>query len=161
AVTGALAEWGLACWLLGIAPSPAWHVVVLVTLALVNRRAARQIEDEGASGFLAGRGGQVAMATAFGALAAAGAVVAAAAGWAARFGAGAGIRAGVPPEPLLGGAFRWAAGLAVGLTGVAVADGYARGYRRLVVTSLTVPLRGLRAPIRLVHVSDLHLGPLA
>jgi predicted MPP superfamily phosphohydrolase len=39
--------------------------------------------------------------------------------------------------------------------------GYWRGYRALVVTPIAVPLPGLSAPIRLVQVSDLHLGPLA
>src|SRR6266436_4203331 len=33
--------------------------------------------------------------------------------------------------------------------------------RELVVTPIDLPLRGLSAPVRLVHVSDLHLGPLA
>src|SRR5439155_25717834 len=44
------------------------------------------------------------------------------------------------------------------------AYGYAAGYRRLTVTSLVMPLPGLRGPLaglRLVHVSDLHVGPLA
>jgi len=45
-----------------------------------------------------------------------------------------------------------------------VAHGYVRGYRRLVITRLDVPIAALPAPLaglRVVHLSDLHLGPLA
>jgi hypothetical protein len=46
----------------------------------------------------------------------------------------------------------------------AVAYGYTWGHRRLVVTRLTLPIVSLPAPLaglRVVHVSDLHLGPIA
>src|SRR5262249_14402885 len=49
-------------------------------------------------------------------------------------------------------------------TTAAVGYGYVWGYRRLVVTRLVAPLPALPAPlagIRIAHVSDLHLGPLA
>jgi predicted MPP superfamily phosphohydrolase len=166
AVAGALAEWSLACWLLGLAPSTAWHVVVPVTLAIVNRRAARRLEVEDATGLLAGRAGHVVLATGFGALLAAGVVVVLAVGWTAAgllgaFTAEAGMHATAGPEPVLGSTFRWIATFAVALTGAAVADGYTRGYRRLVITSLTVPLPGLAAPLRIVHLSDVHLGLIA
>lgn len=166
ALAGALAEWSLACWLVGIVPSPVWHVVVPVTLAIVNRRAARRLEHERVTGLLAGRAGHVVLATAFGAGTAAAVVVTLTAAWGAlgllgAFKAEAGVRAVVGSEPLFGGAFRWVTTLAVALTGAAVVDGYTRGYRRLVVTSLTVPLAGLRQSLRIVHLSDLHVGPLA
>jgi len=41
ALAGAVAEWSLACWLLGIVPSPVWHVVVPLTLAVVIMKGAR------------------------------------------------------------------------------------------------------------------------
>jgi len=50
ALAGALAEWSLACWLLGFVPSPVWHVVVPLTLAIVNRRAAYRLEVERPTG---------------------------------------------------------------------------------------------------------------
>src|SRR5947209_1835267 len=82
-------------------------------------------------------------------------------GLACALSAEAGMVARLGPEPVFGTAFRWIGGAAVGLAGSAVAYGYLRGYRELVVTPIDVPLRGIAAPLRLVHVSDLHLGPLA
>jgi predicted MPP superfamily phosphohydrolase len=67
-------------------------------------------------------------------------------------------------DALFGGPFRGVAHLVLASSALAVAYGYVRGYRKLVVTRLTVPLAGFSpelAGFRLVHVSDLHLGPLA
>jgi len=166
ALAGAVAEWSLACWLLGIVPSPVWHVVVPLTLAVVNRRAAHPLEHECSTGIFAGRAGHVVLATAFGALTAAAVLVTFAAAWGAvgllgAITAEASGRVAVGPVPIFAGAFRWIATLAVALTGVAVVDGYTRGYRRLVLTSVTVPLAGLAHPLRIVHLTDLHVGPLA
>jgi predicted MPP superfamily phosphohydrolase len=73
----------------------------------------------------------------------------------------AGVVPRLGPEPIFGAAFRWIGSAVVALAGSAVAYGYLRGYRELVETPIDVPLSGLSAPIRLVHVSDLHLGLLA
>jgi predicted MPP superfamily phosphohydrolase len=169
ALAGALAEWALACWLLDAAPSPVWHAVVPASLAVLNRLAARRLMREPATGFLAGRTGHVVLATAFGALVAASVVVALAGAWGVAWLLGAltaeaGVHGVAGPEPVFGAGFRWLAGLAVAFTGASVAHGYTRGYRSLTVTALTVPVSGLAeaaARLRVVHLSDLHLGPLA
>jgi len=166
ALGGALAEWGLACWLLDL-EVPAWlHLVVPALLVAANRLAARRFEREPATGLLAGRAGYVTLAIAFGALVSAGVVAVLASVWVAgsllgALSAEAGMVARLGPEPVFGTAFRWIGGVAVGLAGSAVVYGYLRGYRELVVTPIDAPLRGLAAPLRVVHVSDLHLGPLA
>jgi len=166
AVGGALAEWGLAWWLLDLHPPLAMHVLVPGSLALANRLAARRFKHERATGFLTGRTGYVALALAFGAIVNAGVVAVLATAWITiwllgALSAEAGMVARLGPEPIFGTAFRWLGATAVGLASGVVAHGYLRGYRRLVVTPIEVPLPGLSAPIRLVHVSDLHLGPTA
>jgi predicted MPP superfamily phosphohydrolase len=169
ALGGALAEWGIACWLLGVrAPVPV-HALVVALLAVANRIAARRLEREPATGLLAGQTGHVILATAFGALICAAALAVTAGAWLAAgalgaFRAEAGVLASAGVDALFGGAFRGVAYLVVASTTLAVTYGYARGYRRLVVTPLTVPLAGLSpalAGFRVVHVTDLHLGPLA
>jgi predicted MPP superfamily phosphohydrolase len=169
ALGGALAEWGIVCWLLDLrAPGPV-HVLVVALLALTNRLAARRLEREPATGLLAGRAGHVVLATAFGALMSAGAVAVTAAAWLVAgalgaFRAEAGMVAGLGVDALFGGAFRGVSYVVLAGTALAVTWGYVRGYRQLAVTRLTVPLAGLSptlAGFRLVHVSDLHLGPLA
>jgi hypothetical protein len=70
AIGGALAEWGLACWLLGV--PPAWlHLLLLPVLALVNRRAAGPLEREPATGIFAGATGRIVLGAAFAAFASA------------------------------------------------------------------------------------------
>src|SRR5438034_736445 len=144
ALGGALAEWGLACWLLDLEVPVGFHLVVPALLGVVNRLAARRFEREPVTGVLAVLASAWVAGSLLGALSAE-------AGMVARLG----------PAPIFGTAFRWIGGAAVGLAGGTVAYGYLRGYRELVVTPIVVPLRGLPAPVRLVHVSDLHLGPLA
>jgi len=166
AVGGALAEWGLACWLLRLTPPPVLHVGVPARLTVVNRLAARRIEREPATGPFAGPAGSVILAFAFGAIASAGVVGILASAWTVGWllgalSAEAGVLARLGPDPVFGAAFRWLGATVVGLVGVAIADGYLRGYRRLVVTSIAVPIPGLAVPLRLVQVSDLHLGPMA
>ena len=166
ALGGALAEWGLACWLLDLEVPVGFHIVVPALLGVVNRLAARRFEREPVTGLLTGRAGYVTLAIAFGALVSAGVLAVLASAWVAgsllgALSAEAGMVARLGPEPIFGTAFRWIGGAAVGLAGGTVAYGYLRGYRELVVTPIELPLRGLSAPVRLVHVSDLHLGPLA
>ena len=166
ALGGALAEWGLACWLLDLEVPVGFHIVVPVLLGVVNRLAARRFEREPVTGLLTGRAGYVTLAIAFGALVSAGVLAVLASAWVAgsllgALSAEAGMVARLGPEPIFGTAFRWIGGAAVGLAGGTVAYGYLRGYRELVVTPIALSLRGLSAPVRLVHVSDLHLGPLA
>jgi hypothetical protein len=168
AVLGALSEWGLACWFLG--PPPAvLHVVVPPLLAVLNRLAARRLERDPATGFLLGPAGQVVCASAFAAVAAAGVLGVLASGWAVvwllgALSAEAGVVVDAVVDPVSGTTFRALGSAAVGSVVLAVAYGYVRGHRRLRVTSIVVPLPDLPnalAGLRLVHVSDLHLGPMA
>jgi len=168
AIGGALTECALACWLAGTPPA-ALHVVALAVLTIVNRRATRRLECESATGLLSGRGSEIVLAVAFTATVSVAVLAAMAGGWAAlrllgALSAEAGVHTGIASEDFFGRAFRSLAMAATGATAVAMAYGYTRGYRRLVVTRLAVPLANLPPPLaglRLVHLSDLHLGPLA
>jgi predicted MPP superfamily phosphohydrolase len=168
AVGGALSEWALVCLLLGRAPA-ALDLVVVVPLAVLNRLAARRLEREPATGLLAGQAGHLILAVAFGALVAAGALGVMAGAWGlvsllGGFTAEAGVRVVTGTDWWLGPSFRPAAGALLGVVAAALGYGYAWGHRRLVVTRVVVPLPHLPpalAGLRLVHVTDLHLGPLA
>jgi uncharacterized protein len=166
ALGGALAEWGLVCWLLDLHPPLAAHLLVPALLALANRLAARGLEREPAIGFRLGRTGDVVLAVGFGAIVSAGVLAVVATAWLMGWTLGAltaeaGMLARLPPEPIFGTGFRWLGASAIGLTAGVLTHGYLRGYRALVVTSIAVPLPGLSAPIRLAHVSDIHVGPIA
>lgn len=58
----------------------------------------------------------------------------------------------------VGGAFRWVGSL--GMAGIALLMGYGyfRGQHELTVTRHTIAVRGLRAPLRVVQISDIHVG---
>jgi hypothetical protein len=168
AAGGALAEWTLVCWLAG--PMPwALHLVVPVGLAILNRLAARPLEREPSTGVFAGPVGRVVLGFAFGALAGVVVLAALAGAWGVAtilggFTAEAGVRAAAGTEHLLGPAFRSVATAALSGVAAVVGWGYVWGHRRLVVTRAVVPLRDLPpalAGLCLVHVTDLHLGPLA
>jgi uncharacterized protein len=166
AFAGAVAEWGLACWLGRFAPPLSFHVAALALLFAVNRAASTRCRQEPASGMFAGRAGAVILGTAFGAIVCASAVFVLATAWLSTWIVGAlsaeaGMIGRLAREPVFGNAFRHLATVTVAFTSAAVAYGYARGYRELEVTSLTVPVPGLARTLRLVHVTDLHLGPLA
>jgi predicted MPP superfamily phosphohydrolase len=169
ALAGALAEWALACWLLRLDPPLALHLAGPALLAVLNRAAARPFEDERAAGRTMRAACRVVLGIAFGALACAGALVLLAAGWTGAYLVGAltaeaGTRAGAAAAPLFGPAFHWLGAVTVGLVATTVGHGYLRGHRRLTVTSHIVPIPYLPpalAGLRIVHVSDLHVGPLA
>jgi hypothetical protein len=173
AVAGACAEWGLGCWFaapLGVSVPPVAHVVGPLVLAAANRIAARTFEREPAPGPLGGRGGRFVLACAFGALACAVGLGAAAGAWSMMrlvlggFQAEAGLVMGGAAEGFFGGGFRTLGTSAIAASALAVAYGYAHGHRRLVVTRIEVVIPGLAAALaglRVVQVSDLHLGPLA
>src|SRR5436190_19079137 len=133
ALGGALAEWGLACWLLDLEVPVGFHIVVPALLGVVNRLAARRFECEPATGLLTGRAGYVTLAIAFGALVSAGVLAVLASAWVAgsllgALRAEAGIVARLGPAPIFGTAFRWIGGAAVGPAGGRVADGRVRGH---------------------------------
>ncbi|MFN8542799.1 MAG: metallophosphoesterase [Candidatus Binatia bacterium] len=110
--------------------------------------------------------GRATAAVAFVALGGAGALGVAALAWSAlgRFGASAHagmlLSAGSPGAEHVG----LVASLAVALGAGTIVHGYLRGHRALRVRAITVPVAGLPAALaglRLAHVSDLHLGPIA
>jgi hypothetical protein len=66
------------------------------------------------------------------------------------------------PGTLLDPAFRCLASASMVAAGLAIAYGYTLGQRRVVVTRLRLPLRDLPREfdgLRVVHISDLHVGP--
>jgi predicted MPP superfamily phosphohydrolase len=167
ALGGALAEWLLACWLLTAlrAAPPLVHAGAVVALFAINRLAALPVQErDPRPGPIGPRTGHAVLAVAFGAMMSAGALAVTAVLWAAGslFGtrAEAGGLALGTVTPLLGPAFDIAGPAVVALTAAAVAHGYARGYRALRVEELAVPLAGAPA-LRIVHLSDFHLGPFA
>lgn len=168
AVLAAVGEWTLWCWWRGVPAAWPWHLVALGALFALNRSAcvAFEVEQHHAPHrHLLGR-----TLLAVGLTAAIGAVTlgATALVWAAvdaliAFPAQAGLlheRA----TRLFGSGFDLVAGASVATAMGVALHGYVRGHRRLVVTRLEVPVSGLPAGLdglRLVHVSDLHVGPVA
>ena len=171
AIAWAVGEWILACWLLPPfrALPPALQLLALPAMALLNRLAACVFERESRLPALVDRPARMLMAGGFAAFAGAGAFLVLAGLWIA-----AGVLGGHPAEAgMLTGArepfslprgFEIVALPLVAFAMGTVVHGYLRGYRRLVVTRLDVPVMALPAALaglRVVHLSDLHLGPLA
>ena len=163
---GAVGEVAVASFVLGAAPAAPLAAAAVLALAAVNRLAAVGLERE--RGVARGIG-RVVMAGALGGMVCTATLVATAVVWTAVRLAGA-IRveavtlgAAAAPDDFFGWGFRVVGLAALGAAALVVADGYVRGTRRLGVTRLVVPLRGLPpdARVRIVHLSDLHLGPLA
>ena len=167
-IGGALGEWVVVCWIVGHPPL-VLHAVVPVLLAVVNRQAARRLEREPAAGIFAGPLGHVVLACAFGAMMCTGVLGVVAGAWAfcafiGALSAEARVVIGTGTDPVFGPAFRIVGSGALALVAGAMAYGYVRGHRRLMVTRLPLPFPDLPpalAGLRIVHVSDLHLGPLA
>ena len=171
-VSGALAAWALLSWL--AAPvvaqvSPALHVLAPLLFALLIWGPARRAERRAASSRHAERAGNIILATAFVALACAAALAVSAGLWAlgqlpGALRAEATVAARVAEDVIYGPSFRVFAEAVLLLTAGTLVYGYVRGHRRLEITRLTVELPGLAtdaAGVRVVHVSDLHLGPRA
>src|SRR5438128_3972180 len=171
AIAWAIGEWILACWLVPPfrALPPALQLLALPAMAAVNRLAASVFERESRLPALIDRPARVIMAGGFAACAGAGAFLVLAGAWIVigilgGLPAEAGVVAGAREPFALPPGFQILALPVVALAMGSVAHGYLRGYRRLVVTRLDVPIPGLPAPLaglRVVHLSDLHLGPLA
>jgi predicted MPP superfamily phosphohydrolase len=168
ALGGAFGEWTLACWFLGAPASLAAHVLAIVSLSAVNRLAAEAYDRERHTAPVLHAVGGVALAAGVVAAAGAAALGVTAAGWfavstltalpaqAGALEAPAGLRFGAPFEAL--------AGLVVAVAMAVAAWGYTHGHRRLRITQLDVPVAGLPPELdglRVVHVTDLHLGPTA
>jgi hypothetical protein len=168
ALAGATGEWTLACWTWGRPASLVTHAGALIGLFAVNRLAAVAYEREEPTGPIRHHTGGFMLAGGFAAAGATAGLVVATLAWACVVRAG-GLSAqagtiGLPSFEWIGPEFR-----AVGWLGIAagfglVVDGYVRGHRRLEITRIAVALPGLPAALdgfRILHVSDLHLGPIA
>jgi uncharacterized protein len=167
-VGAAIGEWALWCWTVGPPAAPLVHPAALALLFALNRLAAAAFELEDSAAPIRHRVGAAALATGFAAAGGTAGLVVGAAAWACVLRAG-GLAAqagthGVVAHGWLGpefGVVGW-----LGILGGAglVVDGYLRGHRRLAVTHLQVALPRLARALdgfRIVHVSDLHLGPIA
>lgn len=168
ALGGALGEWTLACWFLGAPASSALHALAIVSLTAVNRLAAEAYDRERHTAPVLHAVGGVMLAAGFVAAAGAAALGVTAAGWYAvstltalpaqadALQAPVGVRFGAPFDAL--------AGLVVLVTMAVATWGYTHGHRRLRVTQLDVPMANLPPELdglRIVHITDLHLGPTA
>jgi predicted MPP superfamily phosphohydrolase len=171
-VSGALAAWGLLCWLAAPAvsqASPALHLLMPLLLALLIWGPARRAERRPATSRQAERAATVILATAFVALACAAALAVSAGLWAlvrlpGALDAEAMVAPSVADEVLYGPGFRVFAEAVLVLTAGTLVYGFLGGQRRFEITRLTVELPGLPPDahgLRVIHLSDLHLGPTA
>jgi uncharacterized protein len=168
ALGGALGEWTLACWFLGTPASWAAHAFAFTALFVVNRLAAKAYEREQHTGPVLHALGGVTLAAAIVSSVGAAALGVTAAGWFAMstltaFPAQAGAL-DVPAGLRFGAPFDALAGLVVGVAMAVATWGYTHGHRRLRVTHLDVTLADLPRALdglRIVHITDLHLGPTA
>lgn len=165
---GALGEWVLWCWFVGV-PEPWWvHAAVLFGLTAVNRVAAEIFEQETYRAPVASPAAGIVLGVGFMAAAGAATLGLAAGAWLLAdmliaFPAEAGALAG-PGGAHLGPGFMFIAPVVVWVASGTVAYGYLVGHGRLRVTRLDVPMVDLPPALdglRIVHVSDLHIGPLA
>ena len=169
ALGGALGEWTLACWLGGAGGPWPVHVAGILGLTLVNRLAAEGFDRERHTAPVLHAVGGVVLASGVVAAAGAGALGVAAVSWLV---AGAALGA-LPAQAgaldaqaatYFGPVFAPLAGVAVALAMAVAAWGYTCGHRRLRTARIDVRLPGLPHALdglRIVHVSDLHLGPTA
>ena len=168
ALGGAIGEWTLACWFLGAPAAAAVHLLAVAALTGLNRLAATAYERERHADPLLHTVGGVTLAACLVAAIGALALGITAGGWFA-----VSTLAALPAqagalEPAtahrFGEPFRALAALTIG-TAMAVATwGYTHGHRRLRLTRVDVPIGTLPPALdglRIVHVTDLHLGPTA
>lgn len=168
ALGGALGEWTLACWLLGIPASWVAHAFGFTALFALNRLAAEAYEREQHTGPMLHAIGGITLAAAVVSSVGAAALGVAAGGWLAMSTLTAfPAQAGALDAPVwlsFGAPFDALAGVVVAVAMAAATWGYTHGHRRLRITHLDVPLAGLPPALdglRIVHITDLHLGPTA
>ena len=168
ALLAALGEWTLWCWWRGETPSWAVHLAALGALFALNRAACEAFEVEAHEATHRHAVGRTLLAAGFTAAIGAGTLAVTAGAWVAvqvlgAFPAEAGAFGG-SAAAWFGSGFDLLAGVTVSAAMSVALHGYVHGHRRLVVTQLEVPVAGLAAGLdglRIVHVSDLHVGPLA
>lgn len=167
-LAAAAGEWALACWAFGPPASLLGHAAVLVGSFLVNRLAAVGYETEDVVAPVRHRAGGLVLAAGITSTGGVLGLVLALVAWTCVVRAGglaaqAGTLALSPrewlgPEGTVAGWLGIVAGIGF------VAQGYVRGYRRLVTTRLEVTLPNLPPALdgfRVLQVSDIHLGPIA
>jgi predicted MPP superfamily phosphohydrolase len=168
ALLGALGEWTLACWFLGMPVSWIVHPLGAAGLTVVNRLAAEAFERERHADPVLHTAGGVVLAMGVIAAVGAAALGVTAAGWFVAttliaFPAEAGALES-PAGAIFGPPFALLGSLSIGAAMLVATWGYTLGYRQLRVTRLDVATRDLPSALdglRIVHVSDLHLGPTA
>ena len=168
ALVAAVSEWLLWWWFGGLRGPVAFHVAVVALLMAFNRLAAVAIEQEKHRRPVARALGMTALAVGFGSFVVAGsvaglgllwAVVGGLVAWPAAAGGGA-----VPALPLTDPGFRLLGAAGGTASGLAMLYGYWRGHRAIEIERRTLVLPTLPAGLdglRIVHVSDLHVGPLS
>lgn len=165
ALTAALSEWLLWCWFAGAPAGVAAHVSAIGLLAVFNRLAAAALEHERHRRPLARALGMAALALGFGSFVATGFLVALVVCWMGigAFVAGPAAAGGVAALPLVEPGIRFAGGLGATAGALVMLHGYWRGHRKLIIERRTLSFPALPpalAGLRLVHLSDLHVGPL-
>jgi len=166
ALVAALSEWLLWCWFAEPRATPATHVAAVVLLLGFNRLAAVALEHEKHRRPVARALGMGALGLGFGSFVVAGSVVALALAWSVVGGLVAWPAAAVgaaPALPLADPGFRLLGSLGAAASAGTVLYGYWRGHRALEIERRTLVLPALPPGLdglRIVHVSDLHVGPL-
>lgn len=164
----ATGEWVLWCWWRGELPAWPVHLGALAALFALNRAACELYEVEAHHAPRRHALGRAVLALGFTAAIGTVTLGLTAALWLVVQALGAfPAEAGLPfasQRATFGPGFDLFAGTTVSFAMGLALHGYLLGHRRLVVTELELPIAGL-APaldgLRLVHVSDLHVGPLA
>ena len=166
ALTAALSEWFLWQWFAQPRATPATNLAILTVLLLYNRLAAVALEHERHRRPVARALGMGVLALGFGSFVVAGSIALLGVAWAAVGGliawpAAAGGAA--PSLPLTEPGFRILSSVGAAMSGSAMLYGYVRGHRALEIERRTLVLSALPAGLdglRIVHVSDLHVGPI-
>lgn len=171
ALTSGTASWFLVAWLAGTRAYawPLWvHPLAIAAVSAAYRLSARGME-RGRAPAAFGTVGKALLATGFASVITSAVFVVVAAVWAVLEWASHGISSpaqayvAISAGPLAEWGFR-PIGVATILGSLASQlYGFTLGFRRLIVSERTVPIPGLPAPFdgyRILHLSDVHLGPI-
>jgi hypothetical protein len=167
ALVAALSEWLLWWWFGGLRGAFTFHLAVLAFLVGFNRLAAVALEQEKHRRPLARALGMGALAIGFGSFVVAGSVTGLSLVWVVvggLFAWPAAAGGAVTALPLSDPGFRLVGAGGAVASGLAMLYGYWRGHRALEIERRTLVLPTLPAGLdglRIVHVSDLHVGPLS
>jgi predicted MPP superfamily phosphohydrolase len=166
ALGAAVSQWGLWCWFGGVSAPPALHLAAIAALTAAHRLAALALEQERHRRPVARALGMGWLAAGFGAFVVAGSVGALAIAWTVlnELFAGPASAGGAGSLPLAAPEFRMLGTAGAAAAAAVMLHGYVRGHRRLHVERRTLAFADLPAGLdglRIAHLSDLHVGPLA